>query len=438
MTQLGAAITVILCLLVGIRSRHCAVVAIILGVCSITQGQTIDFLGSHLTAIRLVLLAGLIRVAARGELRRIKFTAIDRTFLTYTICLVVIPIVRVGTMAAVGYQFGVLYNMLLSYFVFRALLNEEQDIRGVILSLSFMMLPFALVLLRESVVGSNVFAIFGGVPELSVIRDDNMRAQGPFRSPITAGAFGATFAMLFASLLFARVAGRWRAIVGLVACTSVVICAQSSGPLLGALLGLLAFACWPLREHTRKILWGILATLVCLHLVMKAPVWFLLSRIGEVVGGGGWHRAAVIDRFIDSASSWLLIGMSDTSSWMATELEGGGADITNQFVWDGINAGLIGLILSITLVVRCFQCLGRAMQKVARSEPGTEKLLWGLASTLVGSVGILFSVTYFDQMHVVWYFLLACIATTTSVVLRETTTPGAAAPPAWLRSGPVT
>src|SRR5262249_11561667 len=47
------------------------------------------------------------------------------------------------------------------------------------------------------------------------------------------------------------------------------------------------------------------------------------------------------------------------------------------------------------------------------------RLLWGLGSTLVGSIGILFSVTYFDQMHVVWYFLLACIAGATSFALKK-------------------
>jgi hypothetical protein len=62
------------------------------------------------------------------------------------------------------------------------------------------------------------------------------------------------------------------------------------------------------------------------------------------------------------------------------------------------------------LVVRCFQRLGAAIKTNRGYEPGTERLLWGIGSTLVGNLGVLFSVTYMDQMQVIWYFLLACIA----------------------------
>jgi hypothetical protein len=236
-----------------------------------------------------------------------------------------------------------------------------------------------------------------------------VRAQAAFRSPITAGAFGATFAMLFASFLFAR-GFRYATLLGLVASIVITICARSSGPILGLALGLLSLTCWRFRLYTRNIRWGIVVGLVGLHLVMKSPVWFLMGRLSDVVGGGGYHRAELIDQFVNKASSWWIMGTSDTSAWMPTELTFGGADLTNQFVSDGVNAGIIGLVLSVLVLVRCFQLLGNAILDVRGQEVNWERLLWGLGATLVCSIGILFSVTYFDQMDVIWYFLLACIA----------------------------
>ena len=54
--------------------------------------------------------------------------------------------------------------------------------------------------------------MFGGVGHFSMIRDDNVRAQGPFRSPITAVSFGSMFAMLFGATWFAGIRRRLTAL----------------------------------------------------------------------------------------------------------------------------------------------------------------------------------------------------------------------------------
>jgi hypothetical protein len=142
---------------------------------------------------------------------------------------------------------------------------------------------------------------------------------------------------------------------------------------------------------------------------MKAPVWFLIDRVGELVGGGGYHRAFLIEQFVNRFSSWWLMGTSHTSDWFPYTLADGTADITNRFVADGVDAGVVGLVVSIALIVSCFRRIGVALKSVRGIDSATERFLWGIGSTLVANVGILFSVTYFDQMYVVWYFFLACI-----------------------------
>ena len=409
MTPLGLILTLIFGLVVFSQPRVVAAVAIIAAVCYLTEGQVLNIAGFHFTAIRFVLLAGLIRVTARGESRQLRFNPIDRSLVAYAFGLLIISTVRVGTLEQLVYELGGLYNILVGYFVFRCLLRDERDYCEFFAKAAFVIIPFAAFILFETCTHRNVFAVFGGVEQISMVRDGHVRSEGPFRSPITAGAFGATFALLFASLVFAKLHTR-TAVVGLIVSMVIMICAHSSGPFLGLALGFLALACWPWRRQTRTIRWAIVIGLVGLQLVMNAPVWFTLARVSDIFGGGGYHRAYLIQQFITRFSSWWLVGTSDTHDWFPYQLYNGEADITNRFVADGISGGLVGLILSVTVIVRCFQRLGAAMKTVRGIKTSSEKVIWGIGSTLVGSIGILFSVTYFDQMQYIWYFLLACIA----------------------------
>jgi O-antigen ligase len=86
------------------------------------------------------------------------------------------------------------------------------------------------------------------------------------------------------------------------------------------------------------------------------------------------------------------------------------ADITNQFISAGVNAGLMGLILLVAVLVRCFQAIGSAMNVAEDgNDRKTERFLWGLGAAWIGTIAILFSVSYFDQMHVILYFLFALV-----------------------------
>lgn len=406
MTFLGFALTLVFCLLVMTLSRRGAVLAIIATVCYLTQGQELN-IGLHFTSMRLVLLAAMLRVMMRGELMQMKFNRVDGALVIYVLYMTMVAILRDRTSAQISYQVGFIYNAFMSYFVIRALLTSEEDLRGVLNGLPWLMTPLAMLMVREVQSGSSPFAVFGGLSLESMVRDGQVRASGAFRTPITAGSFGATFAVMYCVELFRR-GLRFLGVVGLVSSLVVILCAHSSGPLMGLAVGLGCLALWPFRAHTRFMRRGLLFGMVGLHLVMKAPVWFLFGRISDLIGGGGYHRAYLIDTFIRHFSDWWLVGTNDTSDWLATKLViDEQADITNRFVADGVTGGLIALILSIILLTRCFQAIGGAMRELGEEDVPREKLLWGMGCTLTATIAILFSVTYFDQMHVIWYFLLA-------------------------------
>jgi hypothetical protein len=55
----------------------------------------------------------------------------------------------------------------------------------------------------------------------------------------------------------------------------MAITSNSSTSLLALAGSVVGLAFWPLRKQMRLVRWALAATLVSLHLAMKAPVWAL-------------------------------------------------------------------------------------------------------------------------------------------------------------------
>ena len=123
-------------------------------------------------------------------------------------------------------------------------------------------------------------------------------------------------------------------------------------------------------------------------------------------------------------SRWWLVGMpiNDTGGWFAYNLaQTGQADITNQYVAFGINAGAGAIILFILLLKRAFSGLGQAMEAVRTSgeSKAAELVLWGLGVMLTVHIINWFGITYFDQFYVVWFMQLAIISTLSELYFHK-------------------
>jgi len=408
MNALGAAITLILSLLIFTGNRKRAALSILLGICYLTQGQELDLIAFHFTSVRLLLLFGLIRLNLKGEFGVWKIQRVDKWLLLYCSLLFFVSVLRVGTLEEVIYQMGIFYNVSMSYFVFRGLITNYEEFTQFFKSAGFVIVPLSVAMLIEARTGSSVFSVFGGISEASVIRDDKVRCNGPFRQAITAGAFGASFVVLNFGCIALYRKMKLEYVVGLVAGAIVLITAHSSGPILGALIGVFSIVLWRFRKHMRVFRWALVVGLLALAAVMKDPVWFIIARLSDIFGGGGYHRSYLIDRFINDFHKWWLLGSDDTASWFPYQIFGK-ADITNQFVSDGLNGGLLGLAISIGLVVLIYRLFGFLLDssdKIGGGDART-RYFWILASVFTANIAILFSVTYFDQSHVFWYGFLA-------------------------------
>lgn len=418
MNAIGLTLILFSVLVVFSAPRRWAILGLFVSVCYITQGQGIEVGGFHFFAQRIVLLAGLIRILARGELRSLKLNKIDWALLAYAVFSTVVEMIRLGVWQE---QVGTLYNILLSYFVFRGLVTSWEDVQELLPKLAILIIPLALFMVYESKSGTNVFNVMGG-QGTAWLREGRYRCIGAFRGPHTAGIFGAALIPLFVSLYFRR-DQRPVAVAGLIAATAITYTSNSSGPLMAYLFGLVGLAFLPLRKEMRRVRWGLVAALIGYDIMSKAPIWYIFSKISDITGGDGWSRSFLMEQCFNHFSRWWLMGTDNTGDWAATVMPWGGADLCNVFVSCAASAGLGSLILFILLLVRCFQYLGRALHAAREMQPESETLLWALGCVLFAHINALSSVTYFDQLFVVWWGFLAIIASVTSdLLVRAPTT----------------
>jgi len=412
MTSVGASLTVLFCLAVLFLPRRHAALAFVGAVMYITQGQTVE-MGINFVAIRFVELAAAIRVIARRDVASVRMTPPDVWFVLFFVSYMIVTFMRTGTLDM--FTIGLAVDAWLVFFAFRALIQTPEDFTHFMRGMVLLLVPFALLMVEESIRGRNLFSLMGGVPETPVYRDGHFRCQGSFRHAITAGSLGATFFPLFVGFLFRKEHRRW-ALIGVSASLTIVITSHSSGPLMATLVAVAAWSFWIFRHRMQWVRRGIVAAILGLHLIMKQPVWFIFDRISGVIGGDGWHRSNLIDKFVKNFGEWWLIGMpmKGTVDWAATVTKFGYVDVTNYYISIGINGGLVSLVVFLMMLAACFKLVGFGLKTLRKGTHGLaiyEPVLWGVGSAVCVHAINLTAVSYWDQSYVIWYLHLAMAVT---------------------------
>ena len=148
MNPLGLVVTFLLVGATLFLSRRAAALSIMCGVCYITQGQQLNIGGFHFTAIRFILLAGLARVLLRRELRDLRKSNVDWVLNGFALAVNLIPIIRMGTHEELVYRLGCTYDILLPYWIFRAMLQDWDEAQQFLRNLAVLIAPLALEMER--------------------------------------------------------------------------------------------------------------------------------------------------------------------------------------------------------------------------------------------------------------------------------------------------
>ena len=282
-------------------------------------------------------------------------------------------------------------------------------------------IPLAVLIIIEKWSGRNLFSVFGGVPEFTAIRGGRLRCQGPFSHPILAGTFGAAMLPFCIAFWFQEKSNKLIAFIGVVAASTITIASASSGPVIAYLSAITGLMTWYFRRYLKAIRWSILLGTIGLHLYMKAPVWYISARLGNIMGGTGDHRAELITQTISHFREWWLLGTTNTSSWMAYSLniDPNSSDITSQYILECVNGGIFKLVLFIIIIVLCFKTIGRTLHSVENEKLAVKITFWSMGVTLLVHTVSFFSVAYFDQIIIFFYMLLAMISGSSIIFLKN-------------------
>jgi hypothetical protein len=366
-----------------------------------TMGERIVVGGLNFTMIRILLVFGWLRILAKGEFNRLRWTAADKVIIAWAIIRTINYTLVWGTSGALINRLGYAYDIVAAYFFFRVMLRDSEDVYRAVRYLAILIGPLALLIVVEKITGRNAFALLGGVPAISEIRGGVVRCQGPFAHSILAGTFGATTAPLFAGMWFYGRSTAALAMAAIAGATTIALMGGSSGPVLAYGFAILGLALWPLRRNMRAIRWGVVLLLLTLQFVMNSPVWFIVARASVFSGSTGWFRGFLIDMAMRHLDEWWLIGSNAYTRWHFYL-----ADVTNQYLVEGFSGGLPALGLFIALLALSFRSAGTTATS-ARFSYQQRRFAWALGAALLGHAVSFISVSYFDQNAILFYFLLA-------------------------------
>jgi hypothetical protein len=403
-------------LLVGVivcfSSRHRALATFLAGAILIPEDQVLLIGGAHFPMIRVLVLCGLARMAlakssSRPGILSGGWNKMDLAVTVFAVVTAIDGILLYRESSAFVFQAGNLLTILGVYFLLRFFIRDLDDMIVAIRALAYVSVAVAVVMSIEQITGRNPYAILGGANAwwyaTVQLREGKLRAMGGFAHPILAGSYGAMMLPIFVGLWLKDKKNRMAALVGIIASTVIAFASNSSTSFMGLFGGVLALCMWPLRDWMRPIRWGLGCLVVTLHMVMKAPVWQLISRIDLAGGSSSDHRYQILNQCILHFTDWALIGTKDFGSW------GFGLwDLGNEYVFVADTAGLIPLVAFVAMIVMGFKYVGRA-RRASKGDKRQQLFIWALGSSLFANVVAFFGISYFDQTIVAWYGLLAMI-----------------------------
>lgn len=399
------AAVVVLSVWLVLASRKTALLPLMILICFIPSAQRIVLAGADFTLLRIMVIVGLARILMRGEFALIRFNRIDWVYIAWVVVGSVVYVLQRQEFSAVVYVCGTSMDMLGAYFVARALVQNMADFRSFAMMVALIAIPVGALFAFEMSTQRNLFAVFGGVREVTWIRDGRLRCQGAFSHPILAGVFWAAIGALTMGGAMIRQANPLHRLLfagGTAASVLIVVASASSTPLLGFVAGVGFWLWWPVRGLMRYVFIASPFVLIALHLAMEAPVWHLVARMSAIGGSTGYHRYVLIDGAIRHLHEWWLLGTSWTGHWSSLFQTW---DITNQYIFEGVRGGIWRLGLFCVLIYLVGRSIATAQGRV--TDKADRLLLWGLGASLFVHCACFIGVSYFGQIQYLWYITLA-------------------------------
>lgn len=361
--------------------------------------------------LRMMTLVVAIRILLRGESTSFRWRPLDALVLLWAFFGLLVYVIQFdGEMSSVVYRAGWAFDIAGVYLAGRCLIRSWDDIDNFVKGAAIVGVVVAAFFLVEKTTARNLFSVFGGVPEITRIREGRLRAQGAFAHPILAGTFWAAMVPLFIAQLGHR-RGVYFGVLGIASAVVIIMACSSSTPLMGLAIALFGALMFKVRFWMGWITCGVGVMLVGLHLSMEKPVWHLVSRIDLVGGSTGWHRYHLINESINHIGEWWLLGTRSTNHWGL-----GLFDVTNQYVLEGVRGGLVTLVVFDLMLVAAFLACGRIWRALSERPFAA----WTIGVCLFVHVMSFIAVSYFGQIAFLWALTLAWIGSLDAIAVTRT------------------
>lgn len=393
-------VTSVLVLLTVIVPRKWILLPFVMAACIVPQDQRIIIFDLDFTTIRFCIIFAILRLYLCNEVRRIKWNAFDKLFLTWVIVGAVVYVIQWHNMRAVIYKSGVLYDSLGLYWIFRMSIKSWDDIHRIVKMFAIFAIISAPLIIYERVTQNNPFALLGHVK--GVFHRGRFRCEGPFPHFIMMGLFWASVVPVFVSYFAVR---RSKSLFFLASVCALicVILSGSSTPLMAVVAIAFFGALWKYRRYGRTIALGFGAMIFALHVVMNAPVWHLISRVNVFSGSTGWHRYNLFNQFVKNIGEWFLLGCRGVEHWGVYK-----GDITNQYVLEGVRGGAVTLVVFVIMAIQAVRITGICSMKSRSREKRI--LCWGFCVSILGHCVSFWGVSYFGQIMLLLYFTLSIVS----------------------------
>jgi hypothetical protein len=371
----------------------------ILAACLIPSSQRIILAGLDFTPLRFCVLFGVLRMMSRGETVSLKFNTIDKLIFLWSISGAIVYVIQWNTFTAVVYKSGVLFDCLGLYWIFRQTIRSWSILDLVIKILAIFSFISAAIMLYEWLNQTSLFAFLGR--DLSYYHHGRFRCAGPFTHFIIMGLFWATITPLLIPYVVIKRQTIFH-LAAVISCVICVLCSSSSTSYMALIAIAVSFSIYKFRCHGKYLFWASFIVLCGLQLVMKAPVWHLISRVNIFSGSTGWHRYNLIDQTISHFDEWFLIGCQGVAHW---GIHAG--DITNQFILEGVRGGLVTLVIFIILIYHLVKI--PCLLSLKTQSKYVKWLSWGVCVSVLGHIVSFFGVSYFGQIMMLLYLIFAIV-----------------------------
>lgn len=387
--------------------RQWAPLPLLFGACYMQMDGGIQLGPFSFTLLRLLIAIGFLRKISRGERLTGGMQGLDYLLIAWGIWCSLSGLFHPDPGAAIIFRMGRAYNILGIYFLIRTFCSDTNSVILLCKSIAILLLPIALGMLYEQVGRKNLFSLLGSVSEHPAVRDGRIRAQGPFRHAILAGTVGAACLPFMIAYWKTH---RKMAILGGLACVSMVFAAVSSGPIMTFLAATGAAVLWRVPGMARAARWGAVFTYIAAEIVMERPAYYLISMIDLTGSSTAYFRSKLIDSSIKHLSEWWLAGTDYTRHWMPTGVSWNPnhTDLTNQYIAYGVWGGLPLVLLFIAVLVRAFVYVSRITRNTLIPDD-LRFQTWMLGAALFSHVVTFVSVSYYDQSYVFVYVTLGAI-----------------------------